>query len=207
MHADTIFPALPDDETVLETYTQASLNSATRTIVLVTQFRLLISRKARSCCNCSDRSTYTSIALDSIHQVYEEPTRMSTLFILFNLINLSLWLVLLLTGALSSVNELIGVGAGGFVLSIPAILTFCITQKTQRIILSGTFGSEWLLLKKNDARKLEKQIIEYSFHAQHSFWSQSPFANPNKGVHSTSTPPPPLFRNPPAQFSPMSAVV
>lgn len=75
------------------------------------------------------------------------------------------WLALLIVGAAESVNVLTGVGAGGLALSIPAILTIFITQKTQRIVLSGTFGSEWLLLEKSDARKLEKQIIEYSFDA------------------------------------------
>jgi hypothetical protein len=202
MDVDTIFPKLPDGEEIVNKYTHVSCRSSNRTIVFVTQFRLLISRKMLSCFNCTDRSAYTSIALDSIHQVYEEAARMSVLFIIISLINLLGWLSLLITGASASIDVMTGIGAAGLVISIVSKILFVITQKSQRICLSGSFGSEWLLLGKTDARALEKDIIENSYRAQYCYRIQSPLVKPIHEEHSAPYPPAPVFGRPPAPLFP-----
>ena len=189
MDLDTIFPALPDGETIIGKYQHTIYKSFTRTIVYVTRFRLLISQKARGCCGCGDRSTYTSIALDSIDQVYEEPTRMSIFFIVLSSIALFIWTTLLIIGATISIHPLTIIGSVCLALSLLAVIGIFWSQRSLRIVISGTFGNAWFMLGKNDARELEAQIIENSYQAQSSFWNQS--SGNNLQQHQSLSPPRP----------------
>lgn len=126
---------------------------------------------------CSNRSWYTSIALDSIERVDEEPANASLNFVMSMLTAFFLSIVLLSLGIELRLTILDIIAAVGLVLPIVALVWRYFMEKNYLIRLYGTFGSEVLKLPPLAARELEGKLIEMSY--------QTPSSSSNQG----STPP------------------
>jgi hypothetical protein len=171
MHDDTIFPALPYGENILGKYTYSECNSNLQTIIILTNTRLLIRRKHTICC-CSTRSSYTSIALDSIDRVDEEPANTSTQFSLTMLTIFFISIVAFISGIQFEIIILIIVAAFGVVLSILALVLRYFLDNKHLIVLYGTFGSETIKLDQSLARDLEGKLLEMCYQTKLFFSNQ-----------------------------------
>jgi hypothetical protein len=171
MDGDTIFPALPDGERIIDKYEYSDCCSCLRVITILTNLRLLICRRYTTCVCCT-RSSYTSIGLDSIERVDEEPANARYRYV-FGLIFLLLsGITLLANGALLIYYPLIIAGVIPIVLFVIIVILLFIFEKNVLITLTGTFGRDSLKLSKSRARQLEGQLIEMCFKTQLLYMSQ-----------------------------------
>lgn len=173
MDEDTIFPALSIGEHLVGKYTHSQCNSSLYTSIILTNHRLLIHRKY-TIFGCSNRSSYASIALDSIERVDEEPANASLKFVMTMLTIFFISIVVLSLGIELRIIILDIVAAFGLVLPIIALIWRYLTEKNYLILLYGTFGSETLKLPQQTIRELEGKLIEMSYQRQTS--------SPNQGT-------------------------
>ena len=165
MDPDTIFPPLSIGEHIVGKYVHGECGSSLQTSIILTNHRLLIQRKYGLFC-CSNRSWYTSISLDSIERIDEEPANASLNFVMSMLTTFFLSIVLLSLGIELRLTILDIIAAFGLVLPIVALILRYFLEKNHLIRLYGTFGSEVLKLPQLAVRELEGRLIEMSYQTQ-----------------------------------------
>jgi hypothetical protein len=171
MDEDTIFPALSIGEHIVGKYTHSECSSILQTTIILTNHRLLIRRKY-TVLFCSPRSSYTSIALDSIERVDEEPAYASLKFVLTMFTTFFISIVLLSLGIQLRIIILTIVAVFGLVLPIVGLVLNYLLENNHLMLLYGTFGSETLKLPEALLRELEGKLIEMSYQRQSSSTSQ-----------------------------------
>jgi hypothetical protein len=178
MDNDTIFPVLSNGERIMGKYRNtASCRQCVETIVILTNFRLLIRWKHRICC-CYARSYYSSILLDSIDRIDETHNNRNWHIFSF-IIGLHLGLIAIILGI---VLEIVGLIVSGIVVIISTMIPFvllCFCLKRKFITLIGSFGSETMRFDKVTARELEAQLSEMIHQRRiRSFVQQDPWYGP-----------------------------
>jgi len=162
MDEDTIFPALSGGELILGKYVHSECRMNLQTIVILTNYRLLIRRKY-TIVGCIPRSSYTSINLDTIDRVDEEPANSSIRFVFTMLTMISISIILLAFDIQLKIIVLNIITPIVIVLSIVTLIWRYLTDKHYLLVVCGSFGSETFKLNRELSRDLEGKLIEMSF--------------------------------------------
>lgn len=184
MDEDTIFTPLSGGEQILGKYVHSECRTTVQTIVILTNYRLLIRRKY-TLCGWSNRSSYKSINLDSIDRVDEEPASSSIAFVATMLAILFISLIQLAFGIQLRITILNILAPFGIVLPIIGLILRCVLDKNNLILLYGTFGREAFKLDQTLSRDLEGKLIEMSFQTRLYFSNSAP-ANSSQRSQSTT---------------------
>lgn len=172
MDPDTIFPPFYMGEQIINKYEDVACSTSTRTIIILTNARLLVRWRNRFC-GCFHQSTYSAIALGSIYRVDE--LRMNRRTFLVVCCMLILGLILTIAGFASSNTIGIAIGVIGIfflVFSCPTFVISCVRTKKKVIKLTGTFGTVSLRLEKSLARPFEAQLSEMIYKIQYRQFEQ-----------------------------------
>jgi len=178
MDKDTIFPVLSNGERIMGKYRNTACRQCVETIVILTNFRLLIRWKHRICF-CYARSYYSSILLDSIDRIDETHNNRNWHIFSF-IMGLPLGLVAIILGIVLEISGLI---VSGIVVIISTMIPFvllCFCLKRKFITLIGPFGSETMRFDKVTVRELEAQLSEMIHQRRiRSFVQQDPWYGPS----------------------------
>ena len=166
MDHDTCFPAMSQDERIVDKFRHRPSCGTSEFIAIVTNHRLLTRSKQTGRC-CRQHSSYSSISLESIHRIDEQRVYRNVS------IYLILWTVFLLTGiggVLASIflaedrrMRILGIALSAVPLFLTTLVVFgCMicSSKRKLIELRGTFGSSKMIFAKPQGRAFAAVLSE-----------------------------------------------
>ncbi|CAF1423495.1 unnamed protein product, partial [Adineta ricciae] len=157
MDNDTRFPALSGGEVIVGKYRGRERSQLNKAIVIVTNFRLLIRWKA-TICGCVNRSSYSSIILDSIDRIDE--TRLDEKLTFLSITVLLVGIISCIYGFIYETQWLRPLGITFIVFGMVLVVCLWSLSKRKCITLRGTFGLKRVMFKTVIAREFAGQLSE-----------------------------------------------
>ncbi|CAF1420284.1 unnamed protein product [Adineta ricciae] len=185
MDNDTSFPALSDSEIIVGKYEGHERSQLNKAIVIVTNFRLLIRWKA-TICGCFNRSSYSSIILDSIDRIDE--TRLEENLTFLSISILLVGIISCICGFIYETQWLRPLGITFIVFSMVLVVCLWNSNKKRYITLKGTFGLETVMFKTAIAREFAGQLTKMIHQRRTQYFVEQNAHNRSYSPREFSTP-------------------